>query len=71
MPITLDREEEIRILENIARNSESAVARIQALRRLDELRRYEQVPEGFEALYAVDGPTPRRAHSRPPKPPAA
>ena len=71
MPITLDREEEIRILENIARNSESAVARIQALRRLDELRRYEQVPEGFEALYAVDGPTARRARSRPPKPPAA
>lgn len=55
MPITLNRQEEIEILEDIARNG-SAVARIQALRRLEELRVEERAtPEGFEGLYAVNG----------------
>ena len=55
MAITLNRDEEITILEDIARNG-SAVAKIQALRRLDELRQADEpAPEGFESLYAVNG----------------
>lgn len=57
MRITLDRQESIEILEDIARNSENAAARIAALKELDRLRAAEEIPAGFEGLYAVG---PRR-----------
>lgn len=61
MPITLNREEEIQILEDIARNG-SSVARIQALRRLEELRdATDDQPEGFEGLYAVGSDSSKAA----------
>ena len=64
MPITLDREEEILILEDIARTSASAVARVQALRRLEELRADEEAaPEGFEGLYSVPNRRPNNGNA--------
>src|SRR5262245_4496250 len=55
MPISLDRNEAIEILEEIARKSQNAAARIAAIKQLEDMRRdEEQVPEGFESLYADD-----------------
>lgn len=63
----MDEDEEIRILEEVARSSKSAGARIQAIRELRVLRAAreaarEEKPvvkeekEGFEGLYDVRNP---------------
>jgi hypothetical protein len=62
MPITLDRDEAIQILEEIARDGSNAAARIAAIKQLEELRHDEaQEPVGFEGLYAVNGKSAKAA----------
>ena len=55
MPITLDRDEAISILEEIARNGQNGAARIAALKELHVMRAEEQHPPvGFEGIYDVE-----------------
>lgn len=50
-PTRLEREEAIELLEDIARNSGNAAARIAAIKQLEAMRDGEQPPaEGFAAL---------------------
>lgn len=50
-PARLEREEAIELLEDIARNSGNAAARIAAIKQLEAMRDGEQPPaEGFAAL---------------------
>jgi len=44
MTMTLTRDEAIEILEDIARNSQNAAARIAAIKLLDEMRHEEPTP---------------------------
>jgi hypothetical protein len=62
MTITLDRQEAIEILEDIARNAHNAAARIAAIKQLEEMRREESPSTGsLERLYrAKPAPAPRR-----------
>jgi hypothetical protein len=66
MPISLSRNEEIEILERIARSAASSVARIQALKRLEELRNAEdRVPADFAARYDDEVGAKRRKKTAP------
>jgi hypothetical protein len=67
MTITLDRQEAIEILEDIARNAQNAAARIAAIKQLEEMRREEAPSSGpFERLYRTKpGPTPRQKRALP------
>jgi hypothetical protein len=48
--MTLDRDEAIEILEDIARNSNNAAARIAAIKQLEAMKDGEDTPEGFAEL---------------------
>jgi hypothetical protein len=61
-PLMLERDEMIEILEDIARNSRSAVARIQAIKVLRTLEDERPEQSAFDELYEVDA----RRRSGPP-----
>jgi hypothetical protein len=55
--VSLSEQESIDILQDLARNSSSATARIQAIKLLREIRSGETSPaDGFATLYEVANP---------------